>query len=252
MLPGLSGGEPPLDGMSQSPGQPFHQFVIVAGRHQLRAGGPRRQHGKGAGGHRHVGPWRVAVVHGDGIAAPAVRAELAPAVVDLAVLVDAPVVCLRVGAPPPRSPARGCRGLTARRSGSRDLLSCARLGHMVHIGVVAMGVADVERAARFWCAALGYERGEDGFGGWPLVLAPPDGVGTVLALQRSTTPPRDHPRTHLDLHVTDAVEQAAEVDRLVSLGAELVDWDSYPADPDFVVLADPDGNRFCIVDLGHG
>ena len=123
---------------------------------------------------------------------------------------------------------------------------------MVHIGVVAIGVADVARAARFWGAALGYERREDGFGGWPLVLAPPDGVGAVLALQRSASPPRDHPRTHLDLHVTDAVEQAAEVDRLVSLGAELVDWDSYPADPDFVVLADPDGNRFCIVDLGHG
>ncbi|HEX4660999.1 MAG TPA: hypothetical protein VH307_26715 [Streptosporangiaceae bacterium] len=27
--------------------------------------------------------------------------------------------------------------------------------------------------------------------------------------------------------------------------------DSYPDDPDFVVLADPDGNRFCIVDLSH-
>jgi hypothetical protein len=27
--------------------------------------------------------------------------------------------------------------------------------------------------------------------------------------------------------------------------------DSYPDDPDFVVLADPDGNRFCIVDLAH-
>jgi hypothetical protein len=29
-----------------------------------------------------------------------------------------------------------------------------------------------------------------------------------------------------------------------------VDWDRYPARPDFVVLADPDGNRFCVVDLG--
>jgi hypothetical protein len=40
-------------------------------------------------------------------------------------------------------------------------------------------------------------------------------------------------------------------ERLVSLGASRVDWDSYPADPDFVVLADPEGNRFCIVDLSH-
>ena len=73
----------------------------------------------------------------------------------------------------------------------------------------------------------------------------------MLALQQSDTPPRDHPRLHLDLHVSDAREQAAEVERLVSLGAARVDWDSYPDDPDFVVLADPEGNRFCIVDLGH-
>ena len=33
--------------------------------------------------------------------------------------------------------------------------------------------------------------------------------------------------------------------------ARRVDWDSYPDDPDFVVLADPDGNRFCVVDLSH-
>ena len=36
-----------------------------------------------------------------------------------------------------------------------------------------------------------------------------------------------------------------------ALGARRVDWDSYPDDPDFVVLADPDGNRFCIVDVAH-
>jgi catechol 2,3-dioxygenase-like lactoylglutathione lyase family enzyme len=122
---------------------------------------------------------------------------------------------------------------------------------MLHIGVLAIGVSDVERAASFWCEALGYRRREDGFGGWSIVLVPPTGPGTMLALQRSATPPRDHPRLHLDLHVSNAREQAAEVERLVSLGAARVDWDSYPDDPDFVVLADPEGNRFCIVDLSH-
>ena len=58
---------------------------------------------------------------------------------------------------------------------------------------------------------------------------------------------------HLDLHVADAAGQAAEeAPRLVSLGAERVDWDSYSDDPDFVVLlADPNGNRLCVVDLSH-
>ena len=122
---------------------------------------------------------------------------------------------------------------------------------MLNIGVVAVGVSDVERAAAFWCEALGYETRQDGFGGWSMVLVPPEGSGTKIALQRSDTLPQDHPRVHLDLHVDDAAEQAVEVARLVSLGAERVEWDSYPEDPDFVVLADPDGNRFCIVDLGH-
>jgi hypothetical protein len=31
-----------------------------------------------------------------------------------------------------------------------------------------------------------------------------------------------------------------------------VDWDLYPEDPDFIVLEDPDGNRFCIIDTAHG
>jgi catechol 2,3-dioxygenase-like lactoylglutathione lyase family enzyme len=122
---------------------------------------------------------------------------------------------------------------------------------MLHIGVVALGVTDVDRAAEFWCAALGYDRREDGFGGWSMVLVPRSGPGTMLALQRSETTPEEHPRIHLDLHVMSATEQAREVDRLVSLGATRVDWDRYPEDPDFVVLADPEGNRFCVVDLSH-
>jgi catechol 2,3-dioxygenase-like lactoylglutathione lyase family enzyme len=122
---------------------------------------------------------------------------------------------------------------------------------MLRFGVVALGVTDVQRAAEFWSAALGYERCEDGFGGWATVLVPPDGAGAAIALQRSRTPPEDHPRLHFDLHVADAGEQEAEAARLVSLGARRVDWDSYPGDPDFIVLEDPEGNRFCIVDLSH-
>jgi catechol 2,3-dioxygenase-like lactoylglutathione lyase family enzyme len=123
---------------------------------------------------------------------------------------------------------------------------------MLTFGVLALGVTDVRRAAAFWSAALGYELREDGFGGWARVLVPPGGAaGTAIALQLSQTPPRDHPRLHLDLHAADAGEQEAEAARLVSLGARRVDWDSYPEDPDFIVLEDPEGNRFCIVDLSH-
>ena len=122
---------------------------------------------------------------------------------------------------------------------------------MLHVGVVALGVSDVDRAARFWCEALGYDRRVDGFGGWSVVLVPPSGSGTKLALQRSDSVPDEYPRIHLDLHVASKAEQAREVERLVTIGAERVDWNRYPDDPDFVVLADPDGNRFCVVDLSH-
>ena len=122
---------------------------------------------------------------------------------------------------------------------------------MLTFGVIALGVNDVQRATEFWCQALGYAVYQGGFGGWSTVLVSPDGSGTKIALQRSETPPQDHPRLHLDLHVPTASAQSAESARLVALGAELVDWDSYPEDPDFIVLSDPDGNRFCIVDLSH-
>ncbi|MGH9113656.1 MAG: VOC family protein [Acidimicrobiales bacterium] len=121
---------------------------------------------------------------------------------------------------------------------------------MVMIGTVVMGVDDVDRAVEFWCQALGYvprdEVGED----WA-VLVPAGGSGTHLALGLSETPVQEHPRVHLDLYAADAADQAAEVERLVSLGAVRVDWDLYPDDPDFIVLADPAGNRFCVIDTGR-
>lgn len=122
---------------------------------------------------------------------------------------------------------------------------------MLTFGVVVLGVSDVRRATEFWSAALGYTLRQDGFGGWSTLLMPPGANGLPIALQSSETPPQDRPRLHFDLQVTDVAEQEAEAARLVSLGARRVDWDSYPEDPDFVVLEDPDGNRFCIVDLSH-
>ncbi len=105
----------------------------------------------------------------------------------------------------------------------------------------------------FWSEVLGYEPvrfpdDENQF----TILVPPSGEGTRVALQRADTPPQQHPRVHLDLIVDDAAELAVEIERLVALGADRVDWELYPDDPDFVVLGDPDGNRFCVVNASHG
>ncbi|RKE23021.1 glyoxalase/bleomycin resistance protein/dioxygenase superfamily protein [Streptomyces sp. TLI_171] len=119
------------------------------------------------------------------------------------------------------------------------------------MGSVVLGVDDVPRAVAFWTRALGYVPRGDGDEQWAVLLPPRPG-GVQLALGRSVSPVQEHPRVHLDLYAADAAEQAAEVERLVALGARRVDWDSYPPDPDFVVLADPDGNRFCVIDTAHG
>ena len=123
---------------------------------------------------------------------------------------------------------------------------------MMSIGMVVLGATDMGRAIGFWSQALGYEQREGGAGADWSSLTPAGGLGTGLGLQQTTTLAEKHPRVHLDLYAADAAEQAAEIERLMSLGAERVDWDLYPEDPDFVVLADPEGNRFCIVDTSHG
>jgi len=123
---------------------------------------------------------------------------------------------------------------------------------MLRIGMVVLGVGDMTRAVGFWTRALGYTVREGGTGARWTVLTPAAGPGTELALMRSQTPVQTHPRVHVDLSVADAAGQAAEVERLLSLGAGRIAWDLYPDDPDFVVLADPDGNRFCVVDTSRG
>lgn len=123
---------------------------------------------------------------------------------------------------------------------------------MISIGTIVMGAADVRRAAEFWSRALDYVPRDGEMADDWVVLVPAHGPGPGLSLGLSATPVQEHPRVHLDLYVRDAAEQTAEVARLVSLGAERVDWDLYPKDADFVVLADTEGNRFCVIDTAHG
>jgi catechol 2,3-dioxygenase-like lactoylglutathione lyase family enzyme len=124
---------------------------------------------------------------------------------------------------------------------------------MLRIGTIVVGVEELPRAVDFWTAALGYvpER-PIGPGDDFAILRPAVGAGPRLALDESESPVQAEPRVHLDLYAGDATDQAREVERLVSLGAVRVDWPRYPADPDFVVLADTEGNRFCVIDTARG
>ena len=115
----------------------------------------------------------------------------------------------------------------------------------LHLATVVVNVQDMERAVRFWEAVLGYQQRESEWDGEFMMLVDPAGKGTPLSLQLTDKPPQQPVRVHIDLY-TD--EQARHVDRLVGLGASRVeDW-PYPDDADFIVLRDPDGNEFCVID----
>ncbi len=123
---------------------------------------------------------------------------------------------------------------------------------MATIGSIVLGVDDLQRALSFWTAALHYvPRDPVGDGDDWVVLMPTHGTGSQLALDVSESPVQVHPRVHLDLY-PEAGGYRGEIERLLSLGAQRVDWDLYPEDPDFTVLADPEGNRFCVIDTSRG
>jgi catechol 2,3-dioxygenase-like lactoylglutathione lyase family enzyme len=121
---------------------------------------------------------------------------------------------------------------------------------MLRLSLPVLGVTDMRRAVAFWCRALRYQVTEGGPGATWTVLGPARGSepGTELALLLSVSPPQDYARIHLDLSVDDSKEQAAEVRRLIGLGAARVDWHLHPDHPDFVVLTDTEGNLFGVVD----
>lgn len=115
---------------------------------------------------------------------------------------------------------------------------------MLRIGSTVLGASDVRRAAEFWSRALGYIP-RDEIGETWAVLTSPDGTGQNISLMLSETPVQEKPRVHLDLYTATPAE---EVGRLLGLGASRVDWADYPPDADFTVLADTEGNRFCVID----
>jgi catechol 2,3-dioxygenase-like lactoylglutathione lyase family enzyme len=113
------------------------------------------------------------------------------------------------------------------------------------IGSIVWGVHDVPRAIKFWCAALNYKPLREPDHDWA-ILIPAEGTGPQLAIDLITFDTQPRQRHHLDLYADD---QKAEVERLLGNGATRVERE-YPQGADYIVLADPDGNRFCVIDKG--
>lgn len=117
---------------------------------------------------------------------------------------------------------------------------------MLRVGSIVIRVDDLPRQVAFWTAALDYVARDSDADDFAL-LHPRDGDGPNVSLDRVRSAMQVPPRIHLDLYAED---QTAEVERLKSLGATEVHWDKKPADADYVIMADPEGNRFCVIDAG--
>jgi hypothetical protein len=120
--------------------------------------------------------------------------------------------------------------------GNAFLADCGRLGSITCEGTREVGY--------FWSAALA----------WPLVwdqdeetaIRAPDGTGPLITWGGPPLPPKlGENRLYLAVAPLDRAEHHAELDRLVGLGATLVGRGE--RDGDRVVLADPDGNEFCVL-----
>jgi hypothetical protein len=116
----------------------------------------------------------------------------------------------------------------------------------LRIQCLCIDTADPAGLAAFWQAALGWRRTIDSDGDAvlePPVGSPEDGVVPDLLFLRVPEGKKVKNRLHLDLRPQD---QAAEVARLERLGARRIDIGQGAA-VSWVVMADPDGNEFCVL-----
>jgi len=113
------------------------------------------------------------------------------------------------------------------------------------IGLV-LDCADPDKLANFWSAALGYTH-LGTFENYAM-LAPEGEAGPKLLLQRVAEPKAGKNRMHLDIETPDI---DAEARRLEVLGATRIEPETRAElGHHWIVMADPEGNEFCVCDAG--
>ena len=112
--------------------------------------------------------------------------------------------------------------------------------HHMPVGAISMDAADAARMVDFWSAATGWPvRSRDTYS------ALSTGVGPIIAMGPPVASKHGKNRIHLDVRPEPGGDTGAEAERLVSLGARRVDIGQ--RDVPWIVLADPEGNEFCVL-----
>lgn len=111
---------------------------------------------------------------------------------------------------------------------------------------VVVDARDPRRLGQFWESLLGCETLTDDPASYETRLTVPGGPRLDLCFERVDEPPRPSPRLHLEVSGGESADQDAVVERALSLGASHLDIGQ--GDVPWVVLADPEGNPFCVME----
>ena len=118
----------------------------------------------------------------------------------------------------------------------------------LHLDAVCVDAFDPPRQAAFWSGLLGWDQIDDPVDGHGLV--PPDGGGFRMWFPATDVPKTDQNQMHFDLTSTSDQNQRDTVERAIALGGRHIDIGQRPEEG-HVVLADPEGNEFCVIDPGN-
>ena len=114
-----------------------------------------------------------------------------------------------------------------------------------HLHALCVDAHDPLGLARFWAGVLGWEAADDG-----TTLLPNDDTGFRIRFLPAQEPKAGPNPMHFDLTSTSLDDQRETVARALALGARHLDVGQGP-DAEHVVLADPEGNEFCVIEPGN-
>ena len=123
-----------------------------------------------------------------------------------------------------------------------------RSGMTCHLHALSIDANDPPRLARFWAGVLGWEMADNTEAG--IALLPSDDTGFRFRFLPTEEQKAGQNQMHFHLTSTSLEDQQQTVARSLGLGARHIDVGQRPEEG-HVVLADPEGDEFCVIEAGN-